>query len=405
MFAAALAISQPSFSEEKAESHGSNSHVSSEGDDAPLTTVDDVALTYAGPPAIVRDIRSLFALQDAAANGNRSAVELQKAMIAQIGGELLREEWRQDAERFAPSVAAYVLSGGNPEVAERLSESGHLGNRSRHLLKGAALYMRGKAEEAGTELSHLKIEELPPPIGGRVALAQAMLAASNPDMKQLLLQTAIALMPGSLLEESALRRSALSYAESGNQMRFWKRADRYIRRFPRSLYAPEFMFEIIRTIVALESAGKMPDLQRLDLLLGKLDAAKRRTLYTELARHAAASNLVALSKFAARRLRRLAAPDSPDAHLAEVYDWIFEVASPNPNEAVARLRNIKVDLLSSRERSLLAAALTVIRQIEEPAQPGDSIGEYEKDMEKTAVHRRAAEILQNASALLEGMSQ
>jgi chemotaxis protein MotC len=356
--------------------------------------------TYDGPPGIIRDIRSIFALQDAVAAGHASAIGLQKSMLTQVGKKLLGHDMSSHADGLAPGVAGYVLSGGDPGVAEKLAGVSGLKPQNVLLLKGAALYMRSKREEAATEWKSLDLAELPPTLAGRVALAKAMLAGTDLKEKQQLLRISIALLPGSLVEESALRRSALAYAESGEEHQFWMRSERYLRRFSRSLYAPEFMFDLTGTIVAMTKAGKNPNLARLDLLLGRVSIENRRKLYLALARDASAHNLGQLSQFAARRLRRLSLPESVESEIAEVYDWIFDAASQNAEMAAKRLRGIESRHLPKREQKLLAAALAITEQIMEPATMAPDIAEPVVGQPLSALEQRAALTLTEVDAAL-----
>jgi chemotaxis protein MotC len=385
---------------EETPGHEADRHGSSTVTEEETRSEDSGETTYAGPLASVRDIRSLFALQDAVANGHRSAIALQKSMIVQIEKRLLEDVVSSEADRLAPSVAGYVLSGGNPAVAERLLESEVIGGRNRHLLKGASLYMQGKSEEASAELKFVEVDSLPPPVAGRVALARAVLAADG-DERQRFLMTAIALMPGSLVEESALRRSALSHAESGDQQRFWSRVSRYLRRFARSLYAYDFMTAVVKQAVAFEQVAIKVDLRQLDLLLNACDTASRRALYKELARSAAAANLPELTAFGARRLRRISVPGSAEAQTAELYDFIFEAASKDSDRAAERLQNIKAELLSTRERGLLDAALKISRQIDAPAEIRPLHAWDGTGGETSEIEQRTRAALEKVQTLLE----
>lgn len=352
-------------------------------------------------PAVLDDIRSLFALQDRVAAGHQDAAKLQKAMLARINGEMSEAVLKSQPNVLAPEITGYLLSGGDPRVAEMLAEVAGLEPRYRPLLKGAVLYTRGSREEAEAQLRKVDALLLPPQIGGRVALAQAMLATENDFEKQRLLMIAAAAMPGSLIEESALRRSALAYAESGNQKAFWVRAERYGRRFPRSLYAAEFMHEVVVRIVRFEASGKKPDLPRLDRFLGTVNIAGRRRLYLGLARQAALKNLAPLTAFAAKRLRRISAPDSAEAQLASLYDSLFEVASGHSELSLQNLAAIDPRLLPLLERGLLAAGIAVARQIQDPVATAVIEGDFASpEIEKSSLEKRAELILAQADQLI-----
>lgn len=315
---------------------------------------------------VISEIRTLFSLQDAAANGNAEAVSLQRQLLSQMKEQQdMILDLRPD-EFSASLIAGYVLSGGQPDLAELLAKNERLNPFSRRLLEGAAHYMRGNREKANELLNPIEPVRLPMQVGGRVALARATLSSADPVERERLLALAIALMPGTLVEEAALRRSADTQAEMGNADMFWKRAGRYLRRFPASLYAPEFMTQVVGRVVAFEAAGKPGGLQRLAAVLTRLPPARRRLLYLKLAREGASRNLVPLTQFAATQLRGLSAEGSIEMMQADLYDALHDVTISDRDEIVRRLEKIDGTKLEEGDRKLLQAALAIARQIWEP---------------------------------------
>ena len=341
-------------------------------------------------PDIISDIRALYSLQDAAAAGHREAATFQKVMLQQIDRKLAERMPGDEPDVLVQSVVGFVLSGGNPLAADRLAEREDLSALHRKLLRGASLYMRGKREEASGLLAEIDALLLQPSIAGRVALVQAMLETRNEERRQALLAVAIASMPGSLVEESALRRSALSYAGKGRQHLFWKRAIRYLRRFPHSIYAKPFLHDVMNGILKLESDKAMPDRLQIDTFLTQIPQPDRRTLYLSLARQAALRNHVDLTKFASRRSLRLSVPGSQEAQIARLYSLIFEVTSEGPVDANDGLRNLNRELLPPLEQRILEASLAVVGAIREPAavsSAGTALqdnGEEALELQKTA---------------------
>jgi chemotaxis protein MotC len=353
------------------------------------------------PSDIISDIRALYALQDAAASGHLEASGLQRAMLRQIDGKLASGTPIGPFEAVAQNLAGYVLSGGNPKAADRLAEQEGVDPPYRRLLRGAALYMRGRREEAAALLEGIDALSLRPSLAGRVALAQAMLETHDGDRRQALLAVAIAAMPGSLVEESALRRSALLYAESGNQALFWKRVNRYVRRFPRSIYAPLFLRDVVGGILQFESSKAEPDRDRIDSLLSGLPRNDRQKLYLALARQAALSNHAGLAKFAARRAFRLAEPGGQEAQVAKLYTLIFDVTSDVPADTGENLRSLEFEILPPLERRLLEASLAVLGAILEPAvESGTSIREVEEIGEQAALRKLADLSITNAAEII-----
>ena len=392
----------PHAEENTAPEHGtvdltaSSEHGVTEG--APVTDEGDSTGPEIKPlvwPSVLSDIRALYAMQDAAAAGHHAAASLQKAMLQQINRKLADEIPKVEPNILASGVVGFVLSGGNPMTAELLANQESISRLHRKLLLGASFYMRGKRKEAADELAGIDVFMLKPSVAGRVALVKAMLETSDEERQQQLLSIAIALMPGSLIEESALRRSALIYAKAGRQREFWQRADRYIRRFSRSLYARDFLFDVIGEVVNFEANGRKPDFHQVDLLLGTIRVSNRRGLYLHLARQAALANLVGLTEFASHRLLRLSAPGGREAQLALLYDSIFDVASDNSERAAVVLMALDPQILPSLERKLRSASLAVVSQIQGYA------GTVEIDSGTSSGTVETSELLRTAKAEIE----
>lgn len=354
-------------------------------------------LSRAGRIQLGDDLDALFLLQDVTARGRQDAAALQKPLLVSIGEKLSQNE-EEDPERLAPYVVGYVLSGGNPETAEALSKSEDLPPAYRRLLMGVSLFMRGDGQDAAKLLSGIDTSSLPARIAGRVALAQALLE-KEPSIRQSGLSVAIASMPGTLVEESALRRSALAFADTAEEAMFWRRLERYQRRFPNSLYAQTFWKEVMVAILRWSAGGGAPNLMRLDLILREMPVSLRRALYLHLARLSSRAHNVPLLEFAARRVQRLAVEGSQEDQAAGLYLSLYSIASDDAEEALANLSTTKRSLLTPRERALLDAGLFLAGQISRPAVTiaNESASET---LERSPLQSRAEDLLTDVDKLL-----
>lgn len=312
-------------------------------------------------------LRQLYRMQDAVAQGDRAGIAGQKQILSELkvkGLELLDAEMMGQAA--ATSVAGYVLSGGQPEIAELLAEQDGIESRSKGLLKGSAAYMRGQMDNAAKEFAAIEPRVLPAETGGRVALAKAMLARHDHEEGERLLTLAIAMMPGTLVEESALRRSAIAFADARQPTGFWHRTERYIRRFRNSIYAAEFLSSMTERLVDLDTHGRAFDFSRADLVLAQLPPSHRRHLFLKISREATARGRRQLAQNASRRLGRLALEGSIESRLAILYTSIHDIASPGNAQAVARLTGLDRIGLEATDLALADAALAVAGQIDAP---------------------------------------
>jgi chemotaxis protein MotC len=369
---------------------------------------EEVPTGFTGPSPMTSRMRQLFRFQDAVAVGDRNAVLGQKELISTIKkGQLTAKASHRPSNSDAYTMVGFVLSGGHPGLAEVMAETEGLDTNSKALLRGAAIYMRGNQKDARSAFKSIATVSLPPIVGGRVALVQAMLSDEGSAERQQHFGMAIALMPGTLIEESALRRSALSYADAGNQDRFWRRTERYFRRYGKSLYAPEFMSSVIDRILSFEKPGSHPELERVDRLLTRLPIPLRRTLYLELTRRFAAAGHAGLTLYAARRLRRLSVEGSLEELLALLYGSLFEAASVDPEIPLAVLAGIDRKRLPPTEQGLLDAAMTIARQIRQPADASiegmqESVRAADGVEHQSALYVRARKALSEADETIAG---
>lgn len=323
------------------------------------------------PSDIVRTVRVLFAMQDAVAMGNAAGLAGQRSILAALrSADDPLPAGTVPETAVAHAITAYVLSGGEPNRAEAYAGLQGLMPREVHMLRGAAAFMRGDPETARSELAGVDPLELPPAYGGRIALTRAMLADPSTEERLRFLTMAIALMPGTLVEEAALRRLAQTHGDAGDVSAFWKRTGRYVRRFRTSLYAPDFVNSIAGYAIGFHLAGHPVGLEDLDLALATFSAAHRRRLYLHMARQATARRAGELARFAGRRLVRLAQPGSLEEQQGTLYSWAHAIAGPEQARAWQYLRGIDPERLPADDREILITALDLIAQIEaEPVSP------------------------------------
>jgi chemotaxis protein MotC len=368
---------------------------SSQAEEAPSIS-SDLGTDSFHTSQLLQELDALFVLQDATAHGRLDAANYQKSLLLAIG-ERIGQNRLDKPDKWAPYVASYVLSGGNPTAASSLAKSGTLTTSHRQLLDGVSLFMRGKPDKATRFLKDVDVSELPMRVAGRVALAKAILEA-DPAIRQINLSVAAASMPGTLVEESALRRSAILYAEGLQEGELWKRLDRYQRRFPDSLYARTFWEVIASELSKWSKNGKIPDLFRLDLLLNKMPTARRRELYLHLARQSSRMNNVALVSHVAGRALRLSIEGGYEQQTARLYLSLHSL-EPGVDKPVAEFPSIRRDLLSRNDKALLDARLWIAQQINQPLSAGQQVDSAEPAA-KTFLETKAEELLVEVDRVL-----
>jgi chemotaxis protein MotC len=308
--------------------------------------------------------------------------------------------WREPANARAAII--YVLSGGRPHLLHKLIEEKLLPESETELARGALAYATGRREEAWSLLEKMDARDLPPALGAHLALMQASLTMDkDPGSAVAYLETARLLAPGTLIEEAALRRqlsvaSALSDAES-----FMSLARQYLRRFPDSIYAANFMRAFPDLWAGLDLPGDAETFASLEATVAGLAGADRRAIYLALAHDGLVAGEVELARLTATGASGLAEADSAEGRRAALYAAAAQVAGEDTPRALEALRAIDPAALDEADAELHAAALSVaeqVRQEPESVRPpaGDAGG-----AEPSAVLERAREAIAAADALLE----
>jgi chemotaxis protein MotC len=349
-------------------------------------------------PELASQIEELFRLQDESARGSVDSLPAQKTLLVKIGGKLA-DEPLDHANSLAHYTAAYVLSGGNPDVAVRLSAADGLPHAKKSLLEAVAIFMRGDRESAGERLALVDPTTLPPFLAGRLALARAVIAEPKSALQQDDLAFAIASMPGTLVEESALRRSALAYAESGNESLFYRRLARYCRRFPDSIYADSFWSDAIRLLIRWDLKEPDVSFSRFAQAVGIVDKSRQKKIYLELAKRAAIAGKRVLMERAAEELRKLSDPNSPEQNISQLYQNLYLVATSGDKGALEKLNSISQQDLDQTEQSLRSAAISLGRSLMMPLQPSDDAKDVEPAESSPLVERGNAILGQSDDVL------
>ncbi len=332
--------------------------------------------------------RTLEKVQDATASGDNAAVDLQSKLIIQMGTDLTnaKQSDLQD-ERNLRAVAVYLFSGGNPNVAERRVIPLKIDPENKALLDGALAYARGDKAGAIKFLGHVDLASLPPTLAGRVALVKAILTSAE-DLKAALslLGAARAFMPGTLVEEGALRRCITFAGKLPDTEQLEHCASSYIRRFPKSIYWKDFEESFTLSLIEmdyLKAGGTMP---RLNVILKDLPPADYREILLMISKAAVSHGRHALAISSAQSARELSRAGSAEMARSNLYEGAILIAGEGYESGKTRLEKIDEALLDTSDRSLLEKALEVSRQIgqrpdiaeEETAKPQTS-AELEKD--------------------------
>jgi chemotaxis protein MotC len=342
-----------------------------------------LALASACPPAQGQEgatpselVRSLRAAQDKVALGDVDAHIALRALLVDVGRQLLAtkpEVWKEPGN--ARAAVAFVLSGGDGRLLRRVVALGPLPGVSDKLLQGVLARGEGRPGDAAELLLPINARSLDPSIAGHVALVQAELVAKKDPKKAVaFLDDARLLAPGTLIEEAALRRQVGIVAAIGEFDRFEMLAANYMRRFPRSIYAAAFRRQFAADMAGRDDAAEPSRLERMAAVLEAMGPAERRDAYLSIAREALARGKVELARFAAVGAARLAEGEEADRRRAKLYEAAALVATADFEAAMATLQALDEARLAEEDLALLEAARAVGAEVARPTPSAEATG-------------------------------
>jgi chemotaxis protein MotC len=231
-------------------------------------------------------IRSLQYVQDSVVLGDHSAIEMQRFILGEIGERLRAADPAVFRDpRNVDAALVHVMSGGNPETLDYLTDRDVEGNFDSRVTDALRQYLRGKGPLIVENLSKAAPEYKNSRIGpylflilGNATSQQDPLAAMR------YYDWARLTAPGSIIEEAALRRSVSLAARAGDPDRGFRYALTYARRYLTSPYASQFADVFVELAVDhFDEAAA----QKVSEILAFMDPPRRREVYLRAARRAA----------------------------------------------------------------------------------------------------------------------
>lgn len=324
-------------------------------------------------------VRSLQGLQEQIAQGNSHAVNAQRALLAEMDTvflDLPADTWQEP--RNARAAVVHLLSGGHPRVMRHLLELDPAPMVDRRLMEASLAYIEGREEDMQALLEEIDPLELPASLGGHVALVKAApFIRSDPAKAMELLQVASLLMPGTLVEEAALRREVFVAGMMADVERFRVLSIRYLRRFRSSVYAGDFRR---RFALALDTLGFVKSEDKfalLDPVLHEFDADSRRGLYLRLARSALLAGHLNVARQATGEALTLAVEGTKEHEILKIY---LAATRLDPEMITANrdlLWSVDKTMLTDQDLAVLDGVYVVLNSVRHfPEPPDNVIGEF-----------------------------
>jgi chemotaxis protein MotC len=315
-------------------------------------------------------VRTLQAVQDGIANGDMAAHSGHVALIRQIGEKFLAADasvWSN--AQNGQAVVIYLLSGGGPQLVRKLPKP----NVDERLFNGALAYVEGRQDEARELLRDVKPRTLPSGLGGQVALVQgALFARSEATLAIERLDDARLLLPGTLVEEAALRREILLVGQAEDFDKFEFLTLAYIRHYRNSVYAGDFWQRFSSGLTQSSLALDERRFARIVTLLEQIDRASRLKLYFAIARSAMLRGRLAVTELAGERALALSADASADRERAHFFRGVARVLTDEYDGGLAELKALDRSKLPERDIPLLNATVQLVLDVRKPFAGGSA---------------------------------
>lgn len=333
-------------------------------------------------------VRSLQALQDEIARGNLQAHNAQPSLLKSLGEAFQEADpgaWKDP--RNSRAVITFLLGGGAPQVVRAL-RARNLLSIDEAILDGAMAYVEGRSDEARARLGGVNTRILPAALGAEIALAQSALLVQS-DLKATIerLDEVRLLMPGTLVEEAALRREIFLVGQVDDFDKFEALAVQYFRRYRHSVYAGNFRQRFALSVARFSFVQKTDRFPRLVAVLDHLDDASQRGLYLLIARTALLRGKVDVTNLAAERVTALSDERSSDHMRARLYRAAAGLVTDAHERSLVDLQQIDDGRLSEQDAELLAAARTLGRNVRKALPAGPTL-RASAGAEQTAVRPR-----------------
>ena len=241
--------------------------------------------------------------------GSRSRAEIceahnaQPALLKRLGEKFQEADpavWKDP--RNSRAAVTFLLERRDPQVVGAL-RSRKLLSIDEAILDGAMAYVEGRPDEARARLGGVNTRSLPAALGAEIALVQSALLAQN-DLKATIerLDEVRLLMPGTLVEEAALRREIFLAGQVDDFDKFEALAVQYFRRYRHSIYAGNFRQRFALSVARFSFVQQADRFPRLVAVLDHLDRGSQRALYLLIARTALVRGKIEMTDLAAERI-------------------------------------------------------------------------------------------------------
>ncbi len=333
-------------------------------------------------------VRSLLAVQDEVAKGDLGSLDMQRFLLNAVDERLRGASYEEFSDtRNADAAMIFAMSGGNPETLDLLIQRDVVGYFDNRITSALQAYLSGKGSSAKKLLNETVPEYRSQTIGPYLALVAAnSIMQSNPAKALEYFDWARLALPGTIVEEAALRRSLFITVKEHMLERSKSGFRRYFQRFPLSPYSGQ-VADLLVDLLSSDFANV--SLDELDGILQWLESSRQIEVYLRVARRAAIDGNYDLVEFASNRVLTLAPSEENTANrIANLYLGLAKLPRGHTEEAKEILDSVNPEMLAPTERRLLNAVEFVLDEVLRLPEP-ESLTQAEADIQATMEHQPA----------------
>ena len=323
-------------------------------------------------------VRALQDVQDQIVAGDIQAADMQRYMLGAIDARLRTATPQEfDDLRNVDAAMIYAMSGGNPATLDFLISHDARGNFDNRIMNALLLYMGGKGSMATKSLDETVPEYKTTAIGPYLALVAAnAIMQKSPDKALKYFDWARLVLPGSIVEEAALRRSLFITVKANDLDKSLRLSRLYLSRFPKSPYAAQVADQFVTLVDA--DYGKITN-DQIAVILDELDHPRQQEVYLRIARKAAIAGKLPFAKWAAGQAIALDDGTNPaQLKLAKLYQGLSDIPTGDMAETRSTFDQIPDEILGPRERKLRDAGQFILSEVSKPPSL-ESLTQAEKD--------------------------
>ncbi|MTI16771.1 hypothetical protein E1162_05925 [Rhodobacteraceae bacterium RKSG542] len=314
------------------------------------------------PDAMVLELQIL---QDEIIEGNLEAYKLLQPSLLVLGRRfLMLDEAVWNERRHANAAIAFMLSGGSGAVFQELARRGVEFNADANLFAGAMAYSQGNRAVARNLLMKVDAMKQPVSLAGQIALAQGiLLSLEDPKEANRYFDLARLFMPGTLVEESALRRQTPLVAKMGDHQKFQRLAQRYLFQYARSVFADSFRDQMADAIVESEYLKAEDDWTRVEQIVSEFEGNSQVVMLSKISRASLLNGNKSFALNASDLLLKNEARTKEQEEAAIVYKAGAMAVGESWNEALRLASSADHAKLSSQDQVLASVIVDTANSI------------------------------------------